>query len=285
MPTHIADPLVSCEWLAARLGDPRLAILDASFFLPVDERSACSEYLAEHLPGSHFFDVDAIADPGNGLPHMLPEPRSFAAAVARTGIGADTWVVVYDNNSFLASARVWWTFRVFGHDRVSVLDGGLRRWKALGALLESGATAPAPAAEFRAAYRPELVRNLDQMQTLLAGPGSQIVDARSPGRFAGSEPEPRPGLRSGHIPGSRNVFFNTLIDAATGRLKPASALEAEFHQAGLDLDGPVVATCGTGITAAILALALYRLGRRDTAVYDGSWTEWGARDDTAVAIG
>lgn len=285
MPPDVADPLVSCEWLAARLGDPHLAILDASFFLPAAARSASSEFLAEHLPGSHFFDVDAIADSGTALPHMLPEPQSFAAAVARMGIGGDTRVVAYDNNSFMASARVWWTFRVFGHDRVSVLDGGLRRWKAVGAALESGAAGPAPSAEFSAGYRPELVRDLAQMRQLLDEPESRIIDARSPGRFAGSEPEPRRGLRSGHIPGSRSLFFKNLVDEAAGTLKPVGALELEFRRAGVDLDGPVVATCGTGITAAILALGLYRLGRRDTAVYDGSWTEWGGREDTPVAIG
>lgn len=276
-----ATPLIDAEWLAAHLDDPDLVVLDASFFLPNQGRDAHQEYLAAHLPGAGFFDIDAIADHASPLPHMLPAPDFFAQAAGALGIGPETLVVAYDHNSFMASARVWWTFRVFGHERVRVLDGGLARWRALGLPLAAGPVA-APPREFAASFHPGWVRGLEEMRGLLGDPTAQILDARSPGRYAGTEPEPRAGLRSGHIPGSRNLFFKHLIDAATHRLKPADALEREFRDAGVDPYKPVVATCGTGVTASVLALGLYCLGNDDAAVYDGSWTEWGGRDDTPV---
>lgn len=284
MTLQALSPLVSAEWLAARLRDENLAVVDGSFFLPAQRRDAHAEYLAEHIPGAGFFDIDAIADTANPLSHMLPPEQVFAEAIGRLGIGPDTRVVAYDGNSFMASARVWWTFRVFGHPGVAVLDGGLARWKQLGLPLESGPavkTARIGAAKFH----PGLVRGLEEVKALLDDPAVQLVDARAPGRFAGSEPEPRPGLRSGHIPGSRNLFFKRLVDEATQCFKPAELLEREFRQAGIDPGRPVVCTCGTGVTASVLALGLYCIGQTGAAVYDGSWTEWGGREDVPVSVG
>lgn len=284
MHTETFPPLISAESLASRLNDPDIAVLDATFFLPNQGRDATQEYLGAHLPCARFFDIDAVADHASALPHMLPSEGFFAEAVGKLGIGNHALVVVYDNNSFMASARAWWTFRVFGHERVMVLDGGLARWKELGLPLESGPVASTPR-EFKATFHPGLVRGLDEMKMLLNDEAVQILDARSPGRFTGTEPEPRRGLRSGHIPGSKNLFFKRLVDERTHCLKPLAGLEAEFQQAGIDLRRQVVATCGTGVTASVLALGLYCLGNEYAAVYDGSWTEWGGRDDTPVSAG
>ncbi len=279
------EPLVSCDWLAEHRNTQDLVILDATFFLPNQGRHAEREYLAEHLPGARFFDIDVIADRRSALPHMLPSREFFAEAVGNFGIGNTTHVVVYDNNSFMASARVWWMFRVFGHDRVSVLDGGLMQWKLSQQPLETGVGDAVQCRRFVAGYRPELVRNLGEISAMLGHPGVRIIDARSPGRFAGTDPEPRPGVRPGHIPGSTNVFYRSLVDGASGLMKSPASIEAAFRSAGLDPDHPMVASCGTGVTAAILALALFRLGREGVPVYDGSWTEWGGRDDTPVETG
>ena len=276
------NPLVSPEWLLEHLGDPDIVVLDATFFLPNQGRDAGREYLESHLPGAHFFDIDAIADHSTILPHMLPSAEFFAESAGRLGIGQRAHVVAYDNNSFMASARAWWTFRVFGHGRVAVLDGGLARWKALGLPLESGGVETTPQ-KFSATFHPGLVRGLDEMRVLSGDTSAQILDARSPGRYAGSEPEPRAGLRSGHIPGSRNLFFKRLIDEQTQCLKSNTELEREFHEAGIDPHRPVIATCGTGVTASVLALGLYCLGNPYAAVYDGSWTEWGGREDTPAS--
>lgn len=276
-------PLVDCGWLVERLDDPVIAAVDATYFLPNQGRDAEAEFHAGHIPGARFFDIDTIANLADPLPHMLPTAEAFAAAVGRLGIGNDTHVIAYDGNDFLASARVWWMFRVFGHDRVSVLDGGLKRWNMLGLPLRDGSEAVV-ARPFTARFRPELVVDLEKMKRLVATQ-AQILDARSPGRFAGTEAEPRPGLRAGHMPGSRNLFFRNLIDERTLRFKPVEELERLYRSAGLNLGEPVVTTCGTGVTAAILALGLYLLGRPDTAVYDGSWTEWGSRSDTPVERG
>jgi thiosulfate/3-mercaptopyruvate sulfurtransferase len=282
---HTEASLASVEWLRERLGNPEIAILDATFFLPNQGRDAHREYLDAHIPGARFFDIDAIADHSTHLPHMLPSAQDFAAAVGKLGIGTRSAVVVYDNNSFMASARAWWMFRTFGHSRVVVLDGGLARWRDLGLPLESGLPAEPAAQEFTAAFHPGLVRDLDEVRALAGDSAAQILDARSPGRYAGTEPEPRPGLRSGHIPGSHNLFFKRLIDEHSHCLKAKEALEQEFRAAGIDPGRPVVATCGTGVTAAVLALGLYGLGNLYTAVYDGSWTEWGGREDTPVSKG
>ncbi|MGH7414330.1 MAG: 3-mercaptopyruvate sulfurtransferase [Candidatus Rokuibacteriota bacterium] len=276
------DPLVSTEWLAPNLGEPDLKVVDATFYLPHLERDARAEFEEAHLPGAVFFDIDAISDHGDPLPHMLPDPKAFADAVGALGIGGDDRVVVYGGRGLIASARVWWMFRVFGHERVAVLDGGSAKWKKEGRPVESGVPAPAPR-RFVATLHQELVADLTRMLGVLERRDAQVVDARSRGRFAATEPEIRPGLRGGHIPGSTNLPYNDLFRAEDDTMRPDADVRAAFRDAGLDLTRPVVATCGSGVSAAVLALAMYRLGRRDAAVYDGSWTEWGGRSDTPVA--
>jgi len=284
MARDVQSPLVSTEWLVNRLHSSDIVILDATFFLPNQGRDAKQEYSAAHIPGARFFDIDAVADKSNPLPHMLPSPEFFAASVGQLGIDNQIHVVVYDNNSFMASARVWWTFRIFGHDRVSVLDGGLANWKSKGLALDAGFVT-AKLRQFKARFDPSLVRNIEEMRTLVGNTETQIIDARSSGRFTGNEPEPRPGIRSGHIPGSKNLFFKRLIDEATQRLKPPALIRKEFENADTNFEKPIVATCGTGVTASVLALGMYCLGYESVAVYDGSWTEWGGRNDTPVDVG
>ena len=275
------DPLVGTEWLAAHLGDADLRVVDATFYLPHLGRDARAEFEQAHLPGAVFFDIEAIADHATALLHMLPDPAAFADAVGALGIGSGDLVVAYGAPGLIASARVWWTFRVFGHDRVVVLEGGSARWKKEGRALESGASAPAPRRS-AATRRKELVADLEGMRAVLERRDAQVIDARSRGRFAATEPEIRSGLRGGHIPGSLNLPYTELF-TADGVLRPEAEVRAAFRSAGLEADRPVVATCGSGVSAAVLALAMYRLGRRDAAVYDGSWTEWGGRTDTHLA--
>jgi thiosulfate/3-mercaptopyruvate sulfurtransferase len=274
------DPVVSTDWLAAHLGEPGLRVIDATWYMPHLGRDARVEFAERHVPGAVFFDIDAIADHTTSLPHMLPGAPAFAAAVGALGIGDGDRVVAYGAKGFIASARAWWMFRVFGHDDVAVLDGGLPRWRAEGRPLEAGAPSPSPRA-FTAKLRPELVADLAAVRANLERPRAQIVDARSAGRFAGTEPEPRPGLRGGHIPGSLSLPYDAVV-AADGTLLPAEEIRRRFAVAGVDPGGPVTATCGSGVSAAVLALGLFRAGNRDAAVYDGSWTEWGGRDDTPI---
>lgn len=278
------DPLVSTEWLAAHLGEPDLKVVDATFYLPHLKRDARAEFEQAHLPGAVFFDIETISDHANPLPHMLPDPRAFADAVGALGIGTGDRVVAYGGRGLIASARAWWTFRVFGHERVAVLDGGSSKWKKEGRPVEAGTPSPAPR-PFAATLHKELVADLDRVLATLERRDAQIIDARSRGRFAATEPEIRPGLRGGHIPGSRSLPYNELFRAADDAMLPAEDVGAAFARAGLDPARPVVASCGSGVSAAVLALGLYRLGRRDAAVYDGSWTEWGGRADTPVATG
>ena len=279
---HSLSPLVSAKWLAARLDHPELAILDATFFMPQQGRNSFSEYRSAHLPSARFFDVDAVADTQSPLPHMLPSQNQFEQAVASMGIDNDTHVIVYDNNSFMASARIWWTFRIFGHDRVSVLDGGLGRWQHHGLPTDREVQKPEPR-RFKANFRPGLVRDIGQMLETADSIDTQVIDARPFGRFAGTEKEPRPGLRSGHIPGSFNLPFPELLEPGNGCLKSPADIENRFQSLGVTLEKPLVTTCGSGVTASILALGLYSIGVCDVAVYDGSWSEWGSRADTPVA--
>ena len=283
MSARLPDPLVSTEWLAAHLSEPDLKVIDATFYLPHLGRDAAAEFAQAHLPGAVFFDIEAIADHANPLPHMLPDAKAFADAVGALGIAAGDRVVAYGGKGLIASARAWWMFRVFGHDRVAVLDGGTARWKQEGRPLESGRPAPAPE-RFSATFRPELVADLGRVRDNLESKESQVVDARSRGRFAATEPEFRAGLRGGHIPESVSLPYNELFGSDDAML-PAEQVAAAFARAGVEPARPVVTTCGSGVSAAVLALGLYRLGRRDVAVYDGSWTEWGGRTDTPVATG
>ncbi len=271
-------PLVTTDWLAANLGRRTVRVVDGSWHMPHLERDARAEFEAAHVPGAVFFDIDAIADTSSPLPHMLPTARTFAARVGALGIGARDLVVAYDTRGVVSAARVWWTFRAFGHDRVAVLDGGLPKWRAEGRPVESGAPAPKPR-RFTARLRRGLVRDLAQMRANLRSRREQVLDARSAGRFAGTEPEPRAGLRGGHIPGSLNLPYERL-HRSDGTLLGPEALARLFEAAGLDLARPVVTSCGSGVTASVLALGLHLLGQEKVAVYDGSWTEWGGRKDT-----
>jgi thiosulfate/3-mercaptopyruvate sulfurtransferase len=269
------EALVSTAWLAGHLAEPDLKVVDGSWHMPQTKRDPAQEFAEAHIPGAVFFDIDAISDKSTRLPHMLPSPDVFAKAVGALGIGNGDRVIIYDSRNVVSAARVWWTFRVFGHDAVAVLDGGLPKWRADGRPVESGPGKPARQ-KFAAKFRPELVRDLAQLQENITSGREQVVDARSRGRFAGTEPEPRPGLRGGHIPNSLNLPYDEL-HAPDGTLRAAPALREAFADAGVDLGRPVVTTCGSGITASVLALALHRIGRPDVAVYDGSWTEWGSR--------
>jgi thiosulfate/3-mercaptopyruvate sulfurtransferase len=275
-----ASPLVTPEWLAQNLGRRDVRVVDGSWHMPHLKRDARAEFIDAHVPGAVFFDIDAIADHGTSLPHMLPRAAEFARSVGSLGIGNRDRVIVYDSRGVVSAARVWWTFRAFGHDAVAVLDGGLPRWRAEGRPVESGTPAPR-ARRFTARLRRSLVRDLAGMRQNLTTRRAQVLDARSRGRFAGTEPEPRAGLRSGHIPGSLNLPYDELYQK-DGSLLAHEELRQKFEDAGLDLGKPVVTSCGSGVTASVLALGLYAAGRPDVAVYDGSWTEWGGRDDTPI---
>src|SRR5438034_3403618 len=277
--------LVSTEWLAAQLARPqtgrsRVRVLDGSWHMPHLERDPRREFEEGHIPGAAFFDIDAIADRSTSLPHMLPSAAQFARQVGDLGISNSDLVVVYDVRGVVSAARVWWTFRAMGHDRVAVLDGGLRKWKAEERAVESG-PAKAPQRRFKARLRRDLVRGLQQVRRNIARRREQTLDARSRGRFAGTEPEPRAGLRGGHIPGSVNLPYDMLY-RPDATLLPPDGLRQAFAAAGLDLGKPVVTTCGSGITASVLALGLHVIGHKKVAVYDGSWTEWASQPDTPV---
>jgi thiosulfate/3-mercaptopyruvate sulfurtransferase len=269
---------VTTAWLAAHLNDRRVAVIDASWYLPTANRKPYEEYLAGHIPGAVFFDIDGVADHRTSLPHMLLPPDEFARQVGALGIGDGMTIVIYDEAGLFSAPRVWWEFLTMGAADIRVLEGGGPKWRAEGRLLASGEARPTPAT-FTPHVRRELLRSLDEMQAAVAA-GGQIADARPAGRFAGRDPEPRPGLKSGHMPGARSVPSTDLV--ADGRMKPVSELKALFDTAGVDLTQPIVTSCGSGVTASTLMLALRLAGAADVAVYDGSWAEWGSRGDTAI---
>jgi thiosulfate/3-mercaptopyruvate sulfurtransferase len=278
------DPLVSTKWLADHMHDKDVKLVDASFKLPGVLPLPKEDYERAHIPGAVFFDVDAVADHASSLPHMFPDAEQFARDVGGLGISNADTVVLYDSGGWVAAPRAWWMFLSFGHDKVRVLDGGLKKWIAEGHPVQGGNVMVKPAA-FKAAFDAKRVRSIQQMTANLASKAEQVIDARAKERFEGTAPEPRPGLRGGHIPGSRNLPYNLLIDTATGMMKPLDQLRAAFSGAGVDLQKPITTSCGSGVSAAVLTLALYRLGVENPALYDGSWTEWGAADGPPVATG
>ncbi|HUK07527.1 MAG TPA: 3-mercaptopyruvate sulfurtransferase [Stellaceae bacterium] len=278
------ESLVSTEWLAAHLDDPGVRIVDGSFKLPGIAPTAQQDYAARHIPGAPFFDIDVICDHGSSLPHMLPSAEDFAPHMSRLGIGDRHRVIVYDGTGWNSAPRVWWMLRIFGHDNVAVLAGGLAKWIAEGRAVTAEILKPAPAL-FTARFRPELVRD---KAALKADPGrkrEQVLDARAQGRFEATAPEPRPGLRSGHIPGSRNLPYEQLVDPKTKIPLPAGELAQRFRAAGIVSDRPVVCSCGSGVTACALALGLHLAGWPEAAIYDGSWSEWGLPGDTEIETG
>lgn len=275
------DPLVSCAWLAERLDAPDIRIIDASWFLPGDARDAKALYAERRIPGAVFFDIDDISDTDSDLPHMLPAPAKFASRMRKLGIGDGARIVVYDAQGIFSAARVWWAFRVMGHEDVVVLDGGFPAWEAGEYPIETGAPQSRQERHFTARFRADLVRDLADVRRAVES-GDLILDARPAPRFRGEAAEPRAGLKSGHMPGALSVPSGSLTN--NGFMRAPEELRALFADAGVDARAPVC-SCGSGITAAIIALALARLGRWDAAVYDGSWAEWGSRDDTPVVTG
>lgn len=281
MPRQI-DPstlFVSPEWLAERLASPDLRVFDASWHMPAANRDPRADYLAGHIPGAVFFDIDGVADQSTGLPHMLPSPDVFAAEMGRLGFGDGMHAVVYDSVGLFSAPRLWWTLNVFGAEKVSILAGGLPAWKAEGRPLESGETRHDPRM-FTPRVDPTLVADAARVDAALKSGDAQVVDARAAERFAGRAPEPRPGLRAGHMPGAYNIPFPQVVEG--GRMKDKPELEAAFAAAGLDPDKPTIASCGSGMTACILSLAFAASGRAPATVYDGSWSEWGGRADLPV---
>jgi thiosulfate/3-mercaptopyruvate sulfurtransferase len=277
-------PLVTTEFLAAELGNPDLVVFDATKYLPNEPKDGKAEFLRAHIPGARYFDIDQIADPDTDLPHMVPSPGRFAKLMGALGVGNGSMVVFYDQKGLASAARGWWLMGLFGHDNAAVLDGGLPKWLKEGRTTQDGeATAPAPAV-FRPDYRAAQLRGVGDMLRNVLTSAEQVVDARAAGRFSGAVPEPRAGMRSGHIPGAVSLPYTDLL-LADGTFRSAGEVRGLFEAAGVDGSLPVVTSCGSGVTACILTLGLRVAGFPEGAVYDGSWTEWGGRSDTPVEVG
>lgn len=274
--------VVSPEWLQERLGQPGLSIVDGSWYLPFQNRDPKAEYDAGHIPGAVFFDHDKMADPDSDLPHTFPKPETFAAAIGSMGITNDDIIVVYDGPGVFTSPRAWWMFRTMGAKKVFVLDGGFDNWKKAGRPVTDEVTKVAPSA-FVADFDATKIASFENMREIVQESSKQIADARAEARFTGAQAEPRAGLRSGHMPNARSVPSSVLVD--NGYFKDINGLKKVLHDAGVDLSRPIVTTCGSGITAAVITLALESLGHKDNVLYDGSWTEWGGAKDTPVATG
>ena len=284
MTTTGREPIVETSWLAEHLSAPDLAVLDASWHLPAMNRDGRREFLAEHIPSAQFFDIDELSDETSDLPHMLPSTVKFASRMKEMGIGDGVRVVIYDSTGIYSAARAWWSLRAMGHNDVAVLNGGLPKWKDEGRPIEDGPARKRARMHFTPRFNAALVADLYDMKGYVRAGNSQIIDARPAARFRGEEAEPRPGLRRGHMPGARNLPYTELVNP-DGTLKSASEIQEAFAQAGVEPQGAMVTTCGSGVTASILALALAAIGQPDVGVYDGSWAEWGQNNGLPVADG
>jgi thiosulfate/3-mercaptopyruvate sulfurtransferase len=278
------DALVSTEWLAKHLDAPDIRIVDGSFYLAAQKRNPKAEFANQHIPGAMFFDIDEIADTASPLPHMLPSAEKFSSRVRKLGLGDGNKIIVYDTTPMTGACRVWWMFRAMGHKDVAVLDGGLLKWMGEGRPVTDDPTPPRER-HFTTRLDNTLVRSLDDVKGLLDSKREQVVDARAAARFRGEAPEPRAGLRSGHMPGAFNMPYNDLLDPKTSTMLPADKLAARIKASGIDPAKKVTASCGSGVTACVVGLALYLTGAPEAAIYDGSWTEWGGRADTPIVTG